>query len=141
MNDPISLRNVPPELLHLAQTLSVQMGASVATVLRLALASGLLVEATKVAPDQAGMYAGLDGATLAKGLRRHLASAIDVLVEYRQHPYQSTFSPEQPVQRAHPFESEPPAPLPTEGATVFDHSLGDDLEALGLGRGLMETEA
>jgi hypothetical protein len=140
MSDPISLRNVPPELLHLAHTLSVQMGASVATVLRLALSSGLLVEATKVAPDQAGMYAGLDGATLAKALRRHLASAIDVLVEYGQHPYQAAFAAEQLAQRPS-LEPKPSVPLPTEGARVFDRSLGDDLEALGLGMGLMETEA
>ena len=141
MSDPISLRNVPPELLHLAQTLSAQMGASVAAVLRLALASGLLVEATKVAPDQAGTYAGLEGAILAKALRRHLASAIDVLVEHGQHPYQSAFSTEQAAQKSHPLQPWPPAPLSEEGAAVFDHALGNDLEALGLGMGLMETEA
>lgn len=140
MSDPISLRNVPPELLSLAQTLSLQMGASVAAVLRLAIASGLLVEATKVAPDQAGTYAGLDGATLAKALRRHLASAIDVLVEYGQHPYQSAFSAEQPAQRLHSLEPGLPAPLAADSAVVLDRSLGDDLEALGLGMGLAETE-
>lgn len=112
-----------------------------AVVLRLALASGLLVEATKVAPDQAGTYAGLDGATLAKALRRHLASAIDVLVEYGQHPYQAAFSAEQPGQRPHPLEPGPRAPSSAEDAAVFDRSLGDDLESLGLGMGLMETGA
>ncbi len=141
MSDPISLRNVPPELLHLAQTLSTQIGASVAVVLRLALASGLLVEATKVAPDQAGKYAGLDGATLAKALRRHLASAIDVLVEYGQHPYLSAFSPEQPAQRPHTLEPGSSVPLSAEDAAIFDRSLGDDLEALGLGMGLAERGA
>jgi hypothetical protein len=141
MSDPISLRNVPPEMLHLAQTLSTQIGASVAMVLRLALASGLLVEATKVPPDQAGTYAGLDGATLAKALRRHLASAIDVLVEYGQHPYLSAFSAEQLAQRLHPLEPGPSVPLSAEGAAVFDRSLGDDLEALGLGMGLAEKGA
>ena len=80
MSDPISLRNVPSELLQLAQSLSAQTGLSLAAVLRLALASGLLVEATKIAPDQAGHYADLEGTTLAKALRRHLASAIDVLL-------------------------------------------------------------
>lgn len=141
MSDPISLRNVPPEMMHLAQTLSTQMGASVATALRLALASGLLVEATKVAPDQAGTYAGLDGATLAKALRRHLASAIDMLVEYEQHPYQSAFNAEKAAQRPYPLEPVPSAPPPTDGAAVLDRSLGDDLEALGLGMGLAETGA
>src|SRR5260221_6996495 len=120
MSDPISLRNVQPEVLHLAYTLSTQIGASVAVVLRLALASGLLVEATKVAPDQAGTYAGLDGAVLAKALRRHLASAIDVLVEYGQHPYHSVFSTEQPGQRPYPLEPGPRAPSSAEDAAVFD---------------------
>jgi hypothetical protein len=141
MSDPISLRNVPPELLHLAHALSAQVGASVAVVLRLALASGLLVEATKVAPDQAGTYAGLDGAVLAKALRRHLASAIDVLVEHGQHPYQAAFSVEQPAQRSHSLQPALPTPSFAEGAGVFDPSLGDDLEALGLGMGLAETGA
>ncbi len=141
MSDPISLRNIPPEALQLAQSLSTQMGISVAAVLRLALASGLLVEATKVAPDQAGTYAGLDGATLAKALRRHLASAIDVLVEYGQHPYLSAFSPEQPAQRPRPLEPGPSAPRSAGDPVVFDSSLGDDLEALGLGMGLAETGA
>jgi hypothetical protein len=94
-----------------------------------------------VGPDQAGTYAGLDGATLAKALRRHLASAIDVLVEYGQHPYLSAFRTEQPAQRPHSLEPGPPAPLSTEGAALFDRSLGDDLEALGLGMGLAETGA
>lgn len=114
------------------------MGVSVASVLRLALASGALVEATKVAPDQAGKYAGLDGATLAIALRRHLASAIDVLLEYQQHPYSSACSAERPALR--PQRSEPgPPPLLLTGETVgFDHALGDDLETLGLGVGLTE---
>jgi hypothetical protein len=141
MTDPISLRNVPPELLRLAHTLSVQLGASVATVLRLALSSGLLVEATKVAPDQAGMYAGLDGDVLAKALRRHLASAIDVLVEYGQHPYHPAFSAEQPAQRPSPLQSGASLLTSAESVVVLDPSLGDDLEALGLGRGLAETGA
>jgi hypothetical protein len=141
MSDPISLRNVPPELLCLAQTLSTRMGASVAAVLRLALASGLLVEATKVAPDQAGMYAGLDGATLAKALRRHLASAIDMLVEYGQHPYHPAFSTDQPPQRPYPLQPGPSALPSAEGVEALDPSLGDELESLGLGRGLAETGA
>ncbi len=141
MSDPISLRNIPPELLQLAQSLSAQTGLSLAAVLRLALASGLLVEATKVAPDQAGHYAGLEGTTLAKALRRHLASAIDVLLEYGQHPYPSASNAEQPARRPHPFEPGPSAPLSTVEAVGFDHALGDDLEMLGLGVGLAERES
>lgn len=141
MSDPVSLRNIPPDVLQLAQALSTHMGVSVASVLRLALASGLLVEATKVAPDQAGRYAGLDGATLGKALRRHLASAIDLLVEYGQHPYLSALGAEQPAQRSQPLEQEHPIPPPKGEVTTFDHAFGDDLETLGLGIGLSETGA
>lgn len=139
MSDPISLRNIPSELLQLAQHLSAQTGLSLAAVLRLALASGLLVEATKVAPDQAGRYAGLEGTTLAKALRRHLAAAIDVLFEYGQHPYPSANSTEQPAWRPHPSEPETSAaPLLTRQIVGFDQAIGDDLETLGLGVGLAE---
>src|SRR5712691_5236583 len=141
MSDPISLRNIPPNLLQLAQHLSAQTYLSLAAILRLALASGLLVEATKVAPDQAGHYVGLEGTTLAKALRRHLASAIDVLLEYGQHPYPSASSAEQPARRPHSFEPRPSAPLLTGEAAGFDHALCDDLEMLGLGVGLTERGA
>ncbi len=143
MSDPISLRNIPAELLQLAQNLSAQTGLSLAAVLRLALASGLLVEATKVAPDQAGHYAGLEGTTLAKALRRHLASAIDVLLEHGQHPYPSpsASSAERPAQRPPSFGPGPAAPLLTGEAAAFDHALGDDLETLGLGMGLAQRGA
>jgi len=136
VSDPISLRNIPPELLQLAQCLSAQTTLSLAAVLRLALASGLLIQATMVAPDQAGHYAGLEGPVLAKALRRHLASAIDVLLEYGQHPYSSVSSAQQPARRPHSFESRPPAPLSTGVKEGFDHALGDDLEMLGLGVGV-----
>jgi len=138
MSDPVSLRNIPPEMLQLAQTLSTQMGVTCAAVLRLALASGLLVEVTKVAPDPAGTYAGLKGDVLATALRRHLASAIDLLLEYGQHPYQSRLSTEQPQQRVPPPEPERPAPLLARETVAFDHALGDDLETLGLGMGIAE---
>ena len=141
MSDPISLRNIPPDLLQLAQHLSAQTNLSLAAILRLALASGLLVEATKVAPDQAGHYAGLEGTTLAKALRRHLASAIDILLEYGQHPYLAASSAQQPAQRPHLFEPRPSAPLSTGETVGFDHALGDDLEMLGLGVGLAERES
>ena len=138
MSDPVSLRNIPPEMLQLAQTLSMQMGISCAAVLRLALASGLLVEVTKVAPGPTGTYAGLEGNALAIALRRHLASAIDLLLEYGQHPYQSRLSTEQPLQRVPPPESERSTPLLVRETAPFDHALGDDLETLGLGVGIAE---
>ncbi len=138
MSDPISLRNIPPEMLQLAQTLSTQMGITCAAVLRLALAGGLLVEVTKVAPDPAGTYAGLEGNVLATALRRHLASAIDLLLEYGQHPYQSRLSTEPPQHRGDPPEPERSASLLAMETAAFDHALGDDLETLGLGMGIAE---
>jgi hypothetical protein len=139
MSDPVSLRNIPPDLLQLARHLSAQTNLSLAAVLRLALASGLLVEATKVAPDQAGHYAGLEGTTLAQALRRHHASAIDVLLEYGQHPYLTASSAQQqPTRRPHLLEARPSTPASTGEAVGFDHTLGDDLEMLGLGVGLAE---
>ena len=58
MSDPVSLRNIPPDALKLAHTLSAQTGLSLNAVFRLALASGLLVEATKVTPGPDGKLAG-----------------------------------------------------------------------------------
>lgn len=73
---PNSLRNIPPDALKLAHALSAQMGLSLSDVFRLALVSGLLVEATKIAPGPDGTLAGWSGTVLAKALRRHLGSAI-----------------------------------------------------------------
>jgi hypothetical protein len=92
---PRSLRNVPPDSLKLAYALSAQMSLSLSDVFRLALTSGLLVEAAKVAPGQDGTLAGWDGLALAKALRRHLGSAIDLLIEYEEHPYGMAISGEQ----------------------------------------------
>lgn len=58
MSDPISLRNIPPDALKLAQELSAQTGLSMNDVFRLALASGLLIEATKVTPKADGTLGG-----------------------------------------------------------------------------------
>jgi hypothetical protein len=57
-------------------------------VLGLTLACGIFVELTKVAPDSSGAYGGLDWVVLARALRRHLGSTIDLLLEYGQHSYQ-----------------------------------------------------
>lgn len=139
MSDPISLRNIPSSALQLAHALSKQAGLSVNDIFRLALASGLLVEATKVAPDHAGTYGGLDGAYLARALRRHLGSAIDLLLEYGQHPYQGAINNEKGEDAPRSARQESP-PQRTAGDTmVFDSSLGDDLEALGIDLGLSET--
>jgi hypothetical protein len=138
MSDPISLRKIPPEALRLAQELSAQTGLSINDVFRLALASGLLIEATKVTPRPDGTFGGLPGALLAKTLRRHLGSAIDLLVEHGQHPYQAFMGD---GRREHTFRASDGAitqampakdPLP-------EPSIEEDLDMLGIGVGLSET--
>lgn len=139
---PVSLRNIAPEILQVAQCLSRRNGLSVADVLRLALLSGVLVEVAKAGPDQYGLYAGLDVAYLAKSLRRHLATPIDLLLEQGEHPYQGSFT-------APASASTLPAPgSPPRVSTdpmMFDPGLGDDLETLGMGvslsAGLVEEPA
>lgn len=91
MRDPVSLRNIPPEALHYAASLSASTGLPMSDVFRLALISGCLVELARVAPDEFGCYGGLNGLSLAKALRCHLASAIDPLLDHGQHPYQGAF--------------------------------------------------
>lgn len=109
-------------------------------VFRLALLSGCLVELTKVAPDEDGNYGEVNAQTLARTLRRHLASTIDFLWQHGQHPCQETGQGRQET-RASP--SSPPflsAGGQREGKeTVFDRAFGDDLEHLGMGFGLAET--
>jgi hypothetical protein len=138
---PVSLRNIPQESLKLAHALSQHTSLSLNDVLRLALVSGLFVEATRVTPAPDGSLAGLDAAYLARALRRHLSGAIDFLIEQGQHPSLATIGSNQ----ANRVE---PAALPqqsgtfveeeSEGIALLDNALGDDLEALGLGMGLAE---
>ena len=64
MSGPISLRNVPPDALKLARMLSAQTGLSLNAVFRLSLASGLLIEATRVTPGPDGKLAGWEGSAL-----------------------------------------------------------------------------
>lgn len=136
MRDPVSLRNIPPEALRYAATLSASTGLSMSDVFRLALVSGCLVELTRVAPDEAGCYGGVDGLSLAKALRRHLASAIDLLLEHGQHPYQGAVEPHAPVHA--PQKLSAAERTDGQGAT-FGRALGDDLETLGIGFGLSEA--
>ncbi len=138
MSEPFSLRKIPPDTLKLAQELSTQTGLSLNDVFRLALASGLFVEVTKVAPGPDGTLAGWEGLLLAKALRRHLGSAIDLLLEYGQHPYQATMSSGngQPVLNA----SRESSTLVAQAKNQFlKRSINDDLDMLDFGDGLSET--
>jgi hypothetical protein len=139
MSDPISLRKIPPETLKLAQELSMQTGLSINDVFRLALASGLLIEATKVTPRSDGTQSGLSGVWLAKALRRHLGAAIDLLLEYGEHPYQALMKGRQEEQTLGGVErAVSPEGTPGNGRPI-EPSIGDDLDALGIGLGLSET--
>ena len=141
MSSPVSLRNIPPHALRIAHRLCDQSGLSIADILRQEIVSGLLVEATKVAPDHEGMLAGLEAASLAKALRRHLSSAIDVLLEHGQHPYQAGMRHDEgkpPLPLLH--AQEPVASQSIEApSTFFEDAIGDDLELLGIGMSLAEA--
>ncbi len=137
MSDPISLRNIPADALQLADAISTQTGLSVNDVFRLALASGLLVEVTKIAPKLDGTLGGIQAASLAKALRRHLGSAIDLLVEHGQHPHQSTISSQQREAEIMPPKTSLSPLTETTGKENFlERSLEDDLDSLGIGVGL-----
>lgn len=136
MSGPISLRNVPPDALKLARMLSAQTGLSLNAVFRLALASGLLIEATRVTPGPDGKLAGWEGSALAKALRRHLGSAIDLLIEHGEHPYNPMFNGENGA-----FLRDSPAyraslSLVKEEDRPQKNAIEDDLEDLGIGFGL-----
>jgi len=129
-SDPRNIRNIPDEVTQIARRISQHTGLSESDVLRLALCSGILVEATKVTPDRSGTFAGVPGAYLAKALRRHLSSAIDFLLEQGQHPYQGTLGTAAPAQI-----SAAPAFVP-ESEPVYDTAMADELEGMGFGMGL-----
>lgn len=134
----IPLRRLPAEIVAVAAAISEQTGLSLSDVYRLALASGVLIEATKITPDRAGTYAGLDGAYLAKALRRHLSSAIDLLAAYGEHPHPhaAQAAPSAGGDAAGPLHPQ----MPPDEATdpFFDSSISDDLESLGIGLGLSQ---
>jgi len=140
MSKPTSLRNISPEVMRYAIQISARTGLSMSDVFRLALVSGCLVELTKIAPDEDGDYGEVRAQVLAKTLRRHLASAIDFLLEQGQHPYQGAFQGVQQASISLPSSSFSSISGQKEAReTTFDHALGDDLELLGMGFGLSET--
>jgi hypothetical protein len=129
----IMLRNIPGDIVAIAEAIAQQTGLSLADVYRLALASGVLVEATRITPDREGTYAGLDGLYLARALRRHLGSAIDLLLASGEHPIVSIVATQTTAsEQVSHYTNKPEQELP------FDSSLGDDLESLGIGLGLSE---
>lgn len=138
---PISLRNIPPAALHIAHSLCDQTNLSMADLLRQALVSGLLVEATRFAPNQEGKLGGQDPAILAKALRRHLSSAIDLLIQYGELPYQGIREPGEKLRQEQNLRTEHSAASePAEGQQVlFESAIGDDLEVLGIGMSLAQS--
>lgn len=141
MGGPVSLRNIPPQALHLAHRLCEQTGLSIADVLRQAIVSGLLVEATKLAPAPDGTLGGLEAAYLARALRRHLSSAIDVLLEYEQHPYQIQMAQGSGKHVGASPEKQAPAWTMPEQSVSFEGAIGEDLDTLGLGLSLSAAQA
>lgn len=134
-SDPRNLRNIPIEVIQIARVIARHSGLSESDILRLALASGILVEVTKVTPDRAGTYGGLQADYLVKALRRHLSSAIDLLLEHGQHPYQTTCGTAGTgAASVQPLTS--PVALPPE--TTFDVAMAEELEGLGIGMGLSQ---
>jgi hypothetical protein len=101
----------------------------------------MLVEATKLASGQDGTYAGVEAEPLARALRRHLGSAIDLLLEHGQHPYHIAAHREGSNGGiAHGGQEKSASPQAKAGnVLLFDGSMGEDLEALGIGMGLAET--
>ena len=136
-SDPRNLRNIPAEVIQIARVIARHSGLSESDILRLALASGILVEITKMPPERSGTYGSLQADYLAKALRRHLSSAIDFLLEHGQHPYQAALN-----------TGGPGATLPQAfvGAaagtpeTVFDVTMANELEEMGIGLGLSQME-
>jgi hypothetical protein len=139
MSGPISLRNIPPDALQLAHHLCEQTGLSIADLLRQAIVSGLLVEATKAAPGQDGTLGGLEAEYLAKALRRHLSSAIDLLLEHGQHPYQGVMEQGEQKQALLHTEELVSSQEMREQSIIFADALGDDLEMLGIGGSFTES--
>ena len=129
-SDPRNIRNIPDEVTQVARQISRHTGLSESDVLRLALCSGILVEATKVTPDRSGTLAGMPAAYLAKALRRHLGSAIDFLLEQGQHPYQGTLGTAAPTQMS------PTVALVPESEPAYNTVMADELEGMGIGMGL-----
>lgn len=144
MGTPVSLRNIPPHALRLAHRLSEQTGLSMADLLRQAVVSGLLVEATKFAPNEDGTLGGCDPVFLAKALRRYLSSAIDLLIEYGEHPHQAAMEQgEKPQQKDNRTLARTEALAASqqggEQNIFFEGAIGDDLEILGIGMSLAEA--
>jgi hypothetical protein len=136
---PTSLRNIPSQVMKLAQELSVQTGLSINDVFRLALASGVLIEVSKVSPRADGTFCGLSALSLAKALRPHLGSVIDLLVEQGELPYQSLMKGHAQGQTLHPLEQMAAWREAREDEKHIQSSLGEDLDTLGIGLSLSQA--
>jgi len=132
---PRSLRNIPTESLSIAQAISQRNSVSMADILRQALVSGMLIEAVRNGPDQNGSYAGLSVEYLAKSLRPRLAAPIDLLIEQGQHPYTANARTSERDTLIAPPSRQLESSRRVE-AMMFDDGLADDLEGMGMGRGM-----
>jgi len=139
MRDRFSLRNIPEEAEQLAEAIHRQTHLSESDVCRLALVSGMLVEVAGLPPEPDGTIGGLQVTYLAKALRRVLGSAIDLLWEHGEHPYQALIGGNK---GGVAFPSSGEVTLTSRTVlkeTPSEHSMGDNLDLLGIGAGLSET--
>jgi hypothetical protein len=139
MRNRFSLRNIPKEAEQLAEAIHRKTNLSESDVCRLALIKGMLVEMANLPPEPDGTVGGLQMTDLAKALRRVLGSAIDLLWEQGEHPYQTLLDgfkqtkTHQAASGGASYQTAPSLKAAVEG------SVGDDLDQLGIGIGLSET--
>jgi hypothetical protein len=140
MRDRFSLRNIPKDAERLAEAIHRQTNLSESDVCRLALMSGMLVEAARLPPEQNGTMGGMNVLYLAKALRRVLGPAIDLLWEQGEHPYQTLISGNKGASETSPSsDSSSHASKGHKNDVSFEHSIQDDLDQLGIGFGLSEA--
>jgi len=136
LSEPIRLRLFVSDK-RLAEQLAYALGDSdTAAVLRRAVRSGLLLETVSLPPDEEGNCGPLSEDVLAKVLRRTLVQALDVMALHEQLPFgivcgrekTRTATPSQRVLQP----SVPPAQRASPEPIVFETSVADDMEGLGI---------
>ena len=136
LSEPVRLRLLKSDK-RLADQLAELMGESdAAAILRRAISKGLLLEAADFPSDEEGKCGPIAEDTLARKLRRILATAIDVMATHQQLPRAITGGGMSDGMM--PLPGPPTTPLmaarPEKGrAMSFDTHISDDMEGLGIG--------
>lgn len=139
LSEPVRLRLLRSDK-RLADQLAELMGESdAAAILRRAISKGLLLEAADFPPDEEGKCGPIAEDTLARKLRRILATAIDVMATHQQLPHGITGGGMSDGMMPLPGSPTTPEPArmaarPEEGRVMsFDTHISDDMEGLGIG--------